>query len=62
MGHRTSGLFPRAESIHVALYLLLKIQASHTFSAIDALFYVTTFFHKPLLNVNHYRHFFVVNI
>ena len=45
----------------MALYLLSKIQAGHTFPTIDASFYAIKFFHKALFNVNPCSHFFVAN-
>ena len=44
--------FLPAETMHVALFLLSKIQAGHTFPTIDASFYAIKFFHKSLLNVD----------
>ena len=48
--------------MHVALFLLSKIQAGHTFPTIDASFYAIKFFHKSLLNVDPCSHFFVTNM
>ena len=48
--------------MHVALFLLSKIQAGHTFPTIDASFYTIKFFHKSLLNVDPCSHFFVTNM
>ena len=45
----------------MALYLLSKIQAGHTFPTIDASFYAIKFFHKPLLNVCLYVKVFIEN-
>ena len=52
--------FLPAEPIHVALYLLSKIQAGHTFPTIDASFYAIKFFHKSLFNVDPCSHFFLL--
>ena len=52
--------FLPAEPMHVALYLLSKIQAGHTFPTIDASFYAIKFFHKSLFNVDTCSHFFFV--
>ena len=46
----------------MALYLLSKIQAGHTFPTIDASFYAIKFFLKSLFNVDPCSHFFVTNI
>ena len=54
--------FLPSEPMDVALYLLSKIQAGHTFPTIDASFHAIKFFHKSLLNVDPCTHFFVTNI
>ena len=54
--------FLPSEPMDVALYLLSKIQAGHTFPTIDASFHAIKFFHKALLNVDPCTHFFVTNI
>ena len=54
--------FLPAEPMYVVLYLLSKMQASHTYPTMDALFYVIKFFHKSLLNVDPCSHFFVTNM
>ena len=46
----------------MAVYLLSKIKAGHTFPAIGASFYATKSFHKSLFNVDPCSHFFVTNI
>ena len=43
---------PLMQCMHVALYLLSKIQESHTFPIIDASFYTITFYHRLLFNVD----------
>ena len=54
--------FLPAQPMHVALFLLSKIQAGHTFPTIDASFYAIKFFHKSVLNVDPCSHFFVTNM
>ena len=54
--------FLPAEPIHVALYLLSKIQAGYTFPTRNLSFYVIQLFHKSLFNVGPCSHFFVTNI
>ena len=54
--------FLPAEPMHMALYLLSKVQAGHTFPTIDASFYAIKFFHKSLLNVDPCSHFFLSNM
>ena len=48
--------------MYVALYLLSKIQACHTFPTIDASFNAIKFFHMSLLNIDPCSHFFVIKI
>ena len=54
--------FLPAEPMHMALYLLSKVQASHTFPTIDASFYAIKFFHKSLLNVNPWKRLYLWTI